>query len=372
MGKLICRSCNKEYSLNDVIWRCKCGGLLGIEFESTFPIEEIKKRPPTLWRYREAIPIDNDRNIISFNEGFTPLIPLDFDHKKVLIKLDYLFPSGSFKDRGATVLVSKIKELGINKVVEDSSGNAGSAIACYCAKAGIKCDVFVPDYNPSGKIMQIEAYGAKLRRIPGTRDDTALAALKAAKSDYYASHYWNPLFFHGTKTFAFEVTEQLGWKVPDSIILPVGSGSLLLGVFIGFNELLKAGIIDRIPKLVGIQAENCAPLAKAFNENLNKVPIIDKKETIALGISINKPVRGEQILDAVRRSEGGFITVSEIEIIGSLKWILQRGFYIEPTSAATVAGINKYLEGSTPDEVIVSTFTGHGLKEAGKIIKILE
>lgn len=372
MGKLVCRSCNKEYSLNDIIWRCSCGGLLDINFESSFPVDKIRKRAPNLWRYREAIPIDSNENIISFNEGFTPLIPLDFTQKKVMIKLDYLFPSGSFKDRGATVLVSKMKELGIKKAIEDSSGNAGSAIACYCAKAGIEIDVFVPSYTPYGKIAQIESYKANLIKIQGTRDDTAKAALKKAENTYYASHYWNPFFFQGTKTFAFELTEQLHWRVPDSIILPVGSGSLLLGLYTGFNELLNAKIINKIPRLIGIQAENCAPIAKAFNENRNNIPKIEKKVTIAEGISIEKPVRGEQILDAVRISKGEFITVTESEIKDDLRWACNNGFYIEPTSASIVAGINKYLEVSYTDEVIVSLFTGHGLKESEKILKILK
>ncbi len=371
MGKLICRSCNKEYSLNDAVWKCECGGLLDINFESAFPIEKIEKRPLGFWRYREAIPVLDDKNIVSFNEEFTPIVPVDFNGKKVLIKLDYLFPSGSFKDRGASVLVSKIKELGIKKVVEDSSGNAGSAIASYCAKAGISCDVFVPDYTPDEKIAQIESYGARLHRIPGTREDTALAALKAAENDYYASHYLNPFFFQGTKTVAFEVALQLGWRAPDTIVLPVGSGSLLLGVYIGWGELLKAGIIDKIPRLIGVQAENCAPIARAFNKSLREVPEIEKRETVAEGISIAAPLRGEQILDAVKSCKGEFITVSENEIKEALRWILRKGFYIEPTSAATVAGINKYLNRSTSDELIVSIFTGHGLKTAEKIIEIL-
>jgi len=357
--------------LSNAIWRCDCGGLLDIDFKPTFPIEKIEGRPLGLWRYKEAIPVLDDRNIVSFNEGFTPMVPLDFNGKKVLIKLDYLFTSGSFKDRGASVLVSKMKELGVERVVEDSSGNAGAAIAAYCAKAGIKCDIFAPDYTPSGKLAQIESYGARLKKIPGTREDTANAAFKAAEDCYYASHYWNPFFIQGTKTFAFEVCEQLGWDSPDSVILPVGSGSLMLGVYIGWSELLNAGIIDKIPRLIGVQAENCAPLAISFNENSDEIPSIEKKETIAEGISISTPVRGKQIIDAVKRSKGKFITVSESEIKEAVRWICKKGFYIEPTSAAVVAGINKYLKKSSPDEVIVSIFTGHGLKTAEKIAKIL-
>ena len=371
INKLICRRCKKEFPLSDAIWRCECEGLLDIDFKSSFPLDKIKKRELNIWRYRETIPVFEDENIISFNEGFTPIIPIDFNGKSVLIKQDYLFPTSSFKDRGASVLVSKLRELRIKKVVEDSSGNAGAAIAAYCAKAGISCDIFIPEYTPRGKVGQIESYGAKLRRIPGTREDTARAALEAAENDYYASHHWNPYFYQGTKTFAFEVSEQLGWKSPDVIILPVGSGSLLLGTYIGFRELLNAGIVDRIPKLIGIQAVNCAPLAKAFKKNLSEVSEIDKKETIAEGISIAEPVRGEQILKAAKRSKGAFITVSETEIKEALRRICKKGFYIEPTSAATIAGINKYLKRSAPDEVIVSIFTGHGLKTTEKILKIL-
>ncbi|MCK4421346.1 threonine synthase [candidate division WOR-3 bacterium] len=371
MDKLICRSCNGEFSLSEAIWRCECGGLLDVDFRASFPIDKINRRPSGFWRYREAIPILDDKNIISFNEEFTPMVPLDFNGKEVLIKLDYLFPTGSFKDRGASILISKVKELRIKRVVEDSSGNAGSAIAAYCAKAGIECDIFVPDYTPPGKITQIESYGAKLHRVPGTREDAAHSALRAAKDYYYASHHWNPFFLQGTKTFAFEVAEQLDWISPDSVIVPVGSGSLLLGVYKGFNELLNAGIIDRIPRLIGIQAANCAPVAISFKENSNDVYEIDKKETIAEGISIAAPVRGKQVLESVKNCGGKFITVSEEEIKESLRWICRKGFFIEPTSAATIAGINKYLKESTPDEVIVSIFTGHGLKTTEKILKIL-
>ncbi len=371
MNKLICRKCNKEFPLSDAIWRCECEGLLDVDFKSSFPVDKIKKRALNIWRYREALPIFENENIISFNEGFTPIIPINFGGRSVLIKQDYLFPTSSFKDRGASVLVSKIKELGIKKVVEDSSGNAGSSIAAYCAKAGISCEIFVPEYTPYGKVVQIESYGAKLHRIPGTREDTALAALEASEKDYSASHHWNPFFHHGTKTFAFEVCEQLGWKSPDAIILPVGSGSLFLGTYIGFRELLDAGIVDRIPKLIGIQAENCAPLAKAFKENLSDFLKIVKKETIAEGISIAAPVRGEHILKAAKMSRGEFYTVSETEIKEALKCLCKKGFYIEPTSAATIAGISKYLKRSNPKDVIVSIFTGHGLKTTENILKIL-
>jgi len=344
---------------------------LDIEFKAIFDLEKIKQRKPTMWRYREAIPIQDDAHVVSFDEGFTPLVEVDFRGKAVLIKQDHLFPTGSFKDRGASVLISKAKELGVKKVVEDSSGNAGCAIAAYCAKAKIDCDIFVPEDTSGGKLAQIQFYGAKLNKIPGTREDTAKAVLKAAEKDYYASHSWNPFFFHGTKTFAFEVCEQLNWRVPDTVILPVGNGTLVLGSYIGFTELMNAGIIDKIPKIIAVQSANCAPLYQAFKKGLEEIPKIDKKDTIAEGIAIAEPIRGKQIIEAVNKSKGDFIVVDDTEIKNSLIEIGRKGYYIEPTSAATTAGIAKYLESSCSDEVIVSVFTGHGLKSTEKMLKIL-
>lgn len=370
--KLICRKCGKTYSSDEPIWKCVCGLVLDIEFEPVFDLDEIKKRKPTLWRYREAIPVQSDASIVSFDEGFTPLAEVDFGGKTVLIKQDQLFVTGSFKDRGASVLVSKIKELGIREIVEDSSGNAGSAISAYCARAGIDCHIFIPEDTAAGKVAQIQHYGAKLNRIPGTREDTAAAARQMAKNIYYASHSWNPFFFQGTKTFAFEVCEQLGWKSPDTVVLPVGNGTLLLGAAIGFSELLAAGITDKTPRIIAVQSENCAPLYRAFWENLAEVPVIEKKETLAEGIAVACPVRGNQIVAAVKQSGGDFLAVSDTEIKTSLKEIGQKGYFIEPTSAVVIAGIKEYLPASSTGEVIVSVFTGHGLKATEKMLAIVE
>ena len=371
MGQLICQKCQAAYSLDEPRWKCDCGSILDIEFKATFDLEKIKERKPTMWRYREAIPVKDDDNIVSFDEGFTPLIEVNFNDRPVLIKQDQLFPTGSYKDRGASVLISKVKELGINEVVEDSSGNAGSAISAYCARAGIDCHIFVPESTAAGKLAQIQLYGAKLSRIPGTREDTAKAALKAAEDVYYASHAWNPFFFHGTKTFAFEVCEQLGWESPDTVILPVGNGTLLLGACIGFDELLAAEVISKRPKIIAIQSENCAPLYRAFQNNLAGIPSINPKETLAEGIAIADPIRGNQIIEAVKKSNGSFIIVSDSEITESLIDICRKGYYIEPTSAVTIAGIKKYLPESNSGEVIVSVFTGHGLKTTEKMLKVL-
>ncbi|MCX5822897.1 MAG: threonine synthase [Deltaproteobacteria bacterium] len=370
MDQLVCPKCKAAYPLDDRRWKCDCGSCLDIEFAAAFPLAKIKSRKPTLWRYREAIPIKDNSSIVSFDEGFTPLLEVDIDGRSVLVKQDHLFPTGSYKDRGAAVLISKVKELGIKEVVEDSSGNAGCAIAAYCARAGVRSHIFVPADTAAAKSAQIQLYGAALNWVPGSREDTARAVLKAAEKVYYASHSWNPFFFHGTKTYAFEVCEQLGWKAPDAVILPVGNGTLLLGAAIGFRELLTAKVIKSLPKLIGIQSENCAPLYQAFRRNLKEIPRIVKKDTLAEGISIADPIRGTHIIDAVRESNGDFVIVSDAEIKDALKNMAKKGYYIEPTSAAAIAGASKYLAKSK-DEVVVSVFTGHGLKSTEKMLKIV-
>jgi len=334
---------------------------LTLDFHARFPIDNIKKRKPTLWRYREALPIEHDHHIISFDEGFTPLLKEELFGKKVLLKQDYLFPSGSFKDRGASVLVSKSKELGVKQVVEDSSGNAGAAITAYCAKASIECHIYVPEKTSPEKLMQIKQYGAHLHTIPGSREDTAQAAGKHAQTTYYASHYWNPFFFHGTKTCIFEIVEQLGWKSPDILIVPVGNGTLLYGSYIGLKELQQEDIIDKLPKIIGVQAENCAPLAYAWKNHgkppLHKTP----KQTIAEGIAITNPVRANDILQSIKETNGDMITVTEKEILNTLYHIQRKGYYIEPTSAVALAALKKLHV--RKNDVVVLPLTGYGFKQ---------
>ena len=368
---LKCYKCGREYSGSEIIWKCDCGGILDVWMDYKFRKSTIKRSKNNLWRYRRSIPVSSDENIVSFSEGFTPMIGIEIGGKEILFKQDYLFPTGSFKDRGSTVLVSKIKELGIDRVVEDSSGNAGSSIAAYSSRAGINCEIYVPDYTPGEKLTQIISSGAELKRIEGTREDTQNAAVKRAEDIYYASHHWNPFFLQATRTYAFEAAEQLGWKSPDAVVLPVGSGSLILGAYRGFREMHESGVIRKVPELIGVQAENCAPLVKAFRGGLDYVPSIIPEDTIAEGIAISNPARGEQILDSIIETGGIFISVTEEEIRESLEWIVRRGFYIEVTSAATIAGVKKFLREYDAGGTIVSTLTSHGLKNSSKIRDLL-
>jgi threonine synthase len=369
MEKLFCPNCRRFYPIHAKIWRCECGSFLDLEFKPRFVIKKILERDVTLWRYREALPILRDENVLSMREGFTPLEEMDFNGHRGLLKIDYLFPTGSYKDRGATVLISKMKELGIKKIIEDSSGNAGSALAAYCARARIGCEIYVPHATSSGKLVQIQAYGATLRRVDGSREKTAQRAMAAASRICYASHCWNPFFLHGTKTFAFEIWEQMGWKAPDVLVIPVGHGTLLLGAYIGFKELKEAGMVQRIPKLVGVQSALCGPLYRAFKKGWRETQPIVKRETIAEGIAIANPVRGRQILEAIRETDGMVLAVTEKEIEVAMKEMGRKGHFIEPTSAATIAGLKKYLKdfNNQNKQIVVSTLTGMGLKATGKI-----
>ncbi|HEX2981571.1 MAG TPA: threonine synthase [Anaerolineaceae bacterium] len=371
MTHLVCTQCGDRYPASEPRWKCECGALLDLEFTPRFDRQRIVSRPPSMWRYREALPIERDEAILTFGEGFTPLAPFRIGGRDVLVKQDQLFPTGSFKDRGAAVLISKARELGVRQVVEDSSGNAGCAIAAWSARAGITCEIYVPASTSPAKTAQIELYGARLVRVSGSREDTARAVLQAANTTYYASHSWNPFFFHGAKTWAFEVWEQLGWRAPDAVVLPVGNGTLLLGASLGFRELLAAGQIERLPRIIAVQSERCAPLAQAFSRHSATPVSIEKQDTLAEGIAIAEPVRGEQILSAVRDSAGAFLTVSEAEIETSLIEMAHQGAYIEPTAAAAIAGAAQYGQQAPANELVVTVFTGHGLKSTEKILKIL-
>jgi threonine synthase len=360
MNHLLCSKCNQTYSLDKPIWKCDCNGLLNLEFRAIINKNDLKNRPPNMWRYREAIPVNNNENIVSFKEGFTPLVDLNISNQNVKIKLEQLFITGTFKDRGASVLLSKIKELNINNIVEDSSGNAGSAIAAYSARAGINCDIYVPSSTSPAKLVQIVRYGATLHKINGNREDTAKAAMKAAQTHYYASHYYNPFFFQGTKTIAYEIWEQLNFNAPDTMIIPAGNGTLLLGTYTGFEDLLKNNLIKKIPRLIAVQSDRCDPLYKMFHEKLDMLPAIEKKTTLAEGIAIREPVRASQIIQCIKETRGTVIKVHDREIEASLIEVSKKGIYVEPTSATVIAALKKY--NPEKDEIIVLPMTGHGLK----------
>ena len=369
---LVCRDTQTKYPIEPFRWRSETGGTLDLEFAGHFDLDRARQLPPNLWRYIDALPIDPGAPRVSFAEGMTPLVPSQLADRQVHFKLDFLFPSGSYKDRGSAVMISHAQNLGVERVVQDSSGNGGASVACYAAKAGIPCDIFVPEGTSPAKLSQISAYGANLKIVPGSREDTAAAAQAAADKTFYASHVWNPFFFHGVKTFVLEIFEQLGAQLPDTIILPVGNGTLVIGAHLAFADLQSAGLITRTPRIVAVQAANCAPLAAAFTQQCAEPAVVETSPTWGEGIAIAAPARGEQILAAIRATQGEILAIAEAEIAPAWRELAATGTLIEPTSAVTVAGAKQYLANqATQGESVVCVLTGHGLKTADKIEKLL-
>ncbi|MDK2784965.1 MAG: threonine synthase [Bacillota bacterium] len=372
MVLFVCPRCGKRYPAQEPHWRCTCGSYLNWERPARFDRDSIVLSDYSIWRYRHVLPLAPGVEPVSLGEGWTPLVPVDWHGCKIFFKLDYLCPSGSFKDRGTAVLVSQLKAWGIEKVVEDSSGNAGASLATYAARAGIDCTIYVPATASRGKLVQIALAGARLVRVPGSREDTTRAVLKAAETTFYASHNFSPLFVEGVKTLALELAEQLGWEAPERIIIPVGNGSLALGLAAGFRLLKDAGLVNRMPRLIAVQSAACAPLAAAFAAGRDEPVAVAKEQTIAEGIASMSPPRGRDVLSAVRASGGSFIAVAEEEIITALAELAACGLYVEPTSAAAAAALTKLAaEGDIrPGERVVAVLTGSGLKATDKLLEL--
>ena len=307
-------------------------------------------------------------------EGMTPLIEHAWRGGRAHFKLEWFAPTGSFKDRGASVMISTLRQQGIDKVLEDSSGNGGAAIAAYAAAGAMRSKILVPAYTQPGKIVQMRAYGAEVELIPGKRQDTADAAERQAESIFYASHNWQAFFLQGTKTLAYELWEDLGFRAPDNVIIPTGAGSNVLGCDIGFGELLRRGEIERLPRLFAVQPTNCAPIHASFMAGADDFMPVETRPTIAEGTSIAKPVRTREVLAAIRRSGGATVAVTEDEIIAAMTDLARVGAYAEPTSASAAAALSNLLrDGAISVEgTTVVVLTGSGLKATERIGELLD
>jgi len=363
----ICVDCKTNYPLDSLKWKCECGGLLNFEFDKK-PIDFSKTsiaRNHSLWKYIDVLPFDENDvwQDISMGEGDTPLVKVS---DNLYAKAEYYMPTLSFKDRGAAVLIAMAKKLGVDRVVADSSGNAGSSIAAYGARAAIKTDIFVAESTSDKKIKQIEAHGAVIHKVSGTREDVANAAIAMVEETnlFYASHIYNPLFWEGTKTYVYEIYEQMNGQLPEALILPVGNGTLLIGAYIALQELKDAGHVDKLPKILAVQASGCAPIYQAFEAGKDVVEPVENAGTLAEGIAIAAPARGSEILKAVRATDGDLIVVADDEIIQARKALALKGIYVEITSAVNYAAylrfIDKYPE--LKEQKVVFPLCGAGIK----------
>ena len=381
---LKCTNCGARYSTSEKITVCeKCQGLLEVEYDydmmqNEFDRNDLRVRMwRGLWRYLKALPI-RPESIVTLGEGFTPLVQTKrlvtgFD---LMAKLDFVAPTGSFKDRGSTVIISKATELGVTSVAIDSSGNAAASLSAYAAKTGIPCHAFVPSYTDTAKVVQMSANGAMVIKVKGTRQDVHRVTEAACRQFgwYYCGFMVSPYAIEGTKTIAYEMCEQLDWDPPDWIVFPVGTGSGIVGCHKGFQELLRLGWINRLPQLVCIQPEGCAPIAEAYKKGATEIIPVRTPNTVAEGLSVASPPKGRLVLEAVRKTHGLAEMVSDGETLESAKAIASReGLFVEISSAVSVAGVMKLANLGIIDkgDRVVCELTGTGLKSSKEYAKLV-
>lgn len=378
MRGLVCRECGAQYP-ETLIYACeKCFGPLEVVYnldDIRLDKEIISKREKNLWRYRELLPIKDEDSIVDIGTGFTTLhrcraLADELGLKNLYIKDDTVNPTNSFKDRPASVAVSKAKEFGAEAVGCPSTGNLAAAVAAHAAKAGLPCYIFVPANTEANKVLQASTYGAQLVAVDGTYDQANRLAAQVAEEYGWAFVNINlrPFYVEGSKTLAFEICEQLGWEAPDSIIIPLGSGALFLAIKRGFEQFKELGLIEDKPiRLIGAQASGCAPIVEAFKAGLDDVIPIEHPDTVAKSLAIGDPGDGYYVLEAIRETGGLAESSSDEEILEAINFLAEReGIFSEPAGSVTISVLRKLVEAGEihPDETVVCCVTGSGFKAA--------
>jgi len=379
---LKCIDCGQEYDPQEVIYTCRnCGDLLSVEYhdlEVPFDLGQIwTARPLSVWRYRELLPLEDETNIVSLGEGGTTLnrclrLSKMLDLKEVYVKNEGENPTGSFKDRGMTVGVTKALELKMKKVACASTGNTSASLAAYAAKAGLECIVLVPSGKVAlGKLVQAMVHGARVIQIRGNFD-AALNMVRGVCSSHpiYLLNSLNPYRLEGQKTIAYEIKDQLG-STPEKVIVPVGNAGNISAIWKGFRDLRKLNLIKDLPQMIGIQAKGAAPIAISLKKGLEVVEPVEKPETVATAIRIGSPVNWKKAVRAVKESGGLVETVSDAEILEAQRLLAEcEGLFVEPASASSIAGLRKLVDLGkiTFDEKVVCIATGHGLKDPNIVL----
>ncbi len=365
MYRLVCIECGKES--NERSYTCECGGLLEVRFEDVEIDFKLNGKNLSVWKYRCLLPVK--REPVTLREGGTPLYEIS---RGLYVKHEGANPSGSFKDRGMTVGVTKALELGKNAVACASTGNTSASMAMYAAKAGLKAYVLLPSGKVAlGKVAQALMHGAKVIAIRGNFDRALeLVRIVCERMGFYLLNSVNPFRLEGQKTIAFEIVDEIG--VPDYVILPVGNAGNISAIWKGFKELKMFGLIDYLPKMVGVQAKGANPIYKAVKEGKDRIEPIKNPETVATAIRIGNPVNAKKALRAIYESKGTVVEVSDEEILDAQRELARNGIGVEPASASSLAGyrilINEgYLNG---DETVVCIATGHLLKDPEIILKM--
>lgn len=374
MGKyrLKCIECGSMYNSDRIL--CDCKGLLDVLYVN--PPDSLHSRwmnrRISVWRYFELLPVNSMANIVSLGEGGTMLyrcgkIGEAVGLRELYVKNEGGNPTGSFKDRGMTVGVSKAIEHNASAVICASTGNTSASLAAYAARAGLKCFVILPHGKVAlGKLSQAIIYGANIISIKGSFDE-ALEIVREMAERYklYILNSINPFRLEGQKTIAYEIYDQLG-RVPDVVVVPVGNAGNISAIFKGFMELKQYKLAENIPRMIGVQAEGASPIVNAFRKQLRHIDPIENPETVATAIRIGNPVNWRRALNAIYSSKGYAESVSDMEILEAQKLLARlEGLFVEPASAASIAGLRKLVGEGVIDknELTVCIATGHGLKD---------
>ncbi|MEM0437950.1 MAG: threonine synthase [Candidatus Micrarchaeia archaeon] len=357
-----CMECSKAYRTPEILYRCPaCGGALEVTYDyakvkANFISEQFRFMCPKHMKYHFALPLKEPHNAVTMGEGGTPLIKIS---EGLYAKFEGVNPTGSFKDRGSSVEISKAIELGRTHVACASTGNMGASVAAYAAHGGIKATIFVPPFAEKIKLKQMEYYGAEIRVVRGTYTRVMEECAKYAKKAgaYLTGDY--PYRLEGQKTVAYEIADQMGYEVPDNIVIPVGNGTLFYATYKAFKEMGELGIARKIPRLIAVQAGGCASVVDAYVHKRARLLPVKRPKTIAGAINCDLPVEGAGILRALRESNGMAIAVSDREMIRAKRELSQKGIYPEISSAAAYAALPKLkMAGKT-----VIVVTGIGFKD---------
>jgi len=373
-----CISCGREYALDEIIYTCsECGSVLEVECEPDVSRDVFSCRRQNMWKYREFMPVDPSR-IISLDEGGTPFVRCDTiggeTGVEFYVKVEGSNPTGSFKDRGMSVGITKAVELGVDTVGCASTGNTSASLAAYAARAGLGCVVLLPSGKVAlGKLAQAMFHGARVLSVRGNFDEALEAVTELAlMGELYLLNSVNPFRLEGQKSIGFEIVDDLGWESPDRIILPVGNAGNISAIWKGISEFYRAGFIDDRPMMTGIQAEGAAPVVDAFRRGSTDIEPVKDPETVATAIRIGAPVSYLKALRAIYESDGYAETVTDEEILSAQKLLARKeGIGVEPASAASIAGLLKLVDEGVVDrgERVVCVVTGHVLKDPDTAIR---
>ncbi|MGH9835281.1 MAG: threonine synthase [Blastocatellia bacterium] len=373
-----CVECARLFSVSEVEYACPaCSGNLDVLYDYERIGKQLTKatlaadRNFTIWRYRPLLPIEDSSPVPPLTVGWTPIydcprLASEFGVKQLLIKDDGRNPTASFKDRPSALAVVKAREAGARIITTASSGNAGSALAGMCASVGMESVIFVPTYAPAAKIAQLQIYGSKVVLVEGSYDEAFDLCLEAGRRYgwYQRSTGYNPFMTEGKKTAALEIGEQLNWEVPDKVFVGVGDGNIIGGLWKGFNDLHRLGWIDRLPQLIGVQAEGASAVVDAVSGD--GVVRVRPAHTVADSINVGKPNDATKAIRAIRDSGGCGVKVSDEQIVAAIGRLARStGVFVEPAGAAPFAGFVKQCESGAikPDERALLMLTGNGLKD---------